>query len=124
MTTNYIIYIFHFKAALIESDDEIIPPTPILENKKSKPGRHRVKKQVSKTFVDEEGFMVTKKVMESCSETDEEPDSTNAPDNINDSAKEHGTKLEVKKAAPSIKPKAMVAQNNKQSSIMSFFQKK
>ena len=50
---------FSFQAKLIESDEEeLVPskPTPSLAKTK-KPGRHRVKKQVTKTFVDDEGFM-------------------------------------------------------------------
>ena len=113
-----------FKAKLIESDEELLPPTPIVTEKKSKPGRHRVKKQVSKTFVDEEGFMVTKKVMESCSETDEEPDKVDNTAIKKTSSNESQKKVEAKKEAQIVKPKAMGAQNNKQSSIMSFFQKK
>ena len=74
---------FQTKAKLIESDDELLPPTPKVTESKCKPGKHRVKKQVSKTFVDEEGFMVTKKVMESCSETDEESETSNIPFNEN-----------------------------------------
>merc|ERR1719412_1374478 len=60
---------------LIESsDDEEIPPTPKQPTRTSKPGRKRVKRQVDKTYVDDQGFMVTKKEYESASETDEEPE--------------------------------------------------
>ena len=109
---------------MIESDDEILPPTPKIAENKSKPGRHRVKKQVSKTFVDEEGFMVTKKVMESCSESDDEPDNSDIANKTKDASKDSQKKLESKTTAQNVKPKTMVAHNNKQSSIMSFFQKK
>merc|ERR1719430_2951537 len=47
---------------LIESsDDEEIPPTPKQPTRTSKPGRRRVRRQVDKTYVDDQGFMVTKK---------------------------------------------------------------
>ena len=115
---------FQIKAKLIESDeDELLPPTPKVAESKCKPGKHRVKKQVSKTFVDEDGFMVTKKVMESCSETDEEPETSDIPA-AKASAKDSQKISEHKNTTPNIKPNSMVAQNNKQSSIMSFFQKK
>ena len=55
---------------LIESDEEDIPATPV--QKTAKAGRKRVKKQVDKTFMDDKGYMVTKKVYESASETDDE----------------------------------------------------
>ena len=113
------------KAKLIESDDdEVLHPTPTQSKiKPSKPGRHRVKKQVSKTFVDEEGFMVTKKVMESCSETDEEEceEATKTKQNIVKESQKENTKSNT--IPPTGKIKNSVPQN-KQASIMSFFQKK
>merc|ERR1719219_3310910 len=67
------------QAALIESDDdEIIPGTPKVK-KKTKPGRKRVKKLIDKTFIDDKGYMVTKKVYESGSETDNEPSPVKKP---------------------------------------------
>ena len=68
--------------------------------------------------------MVTKKVMESCSETDEEPDKADNTAIKKTSSNESQKKVEAKKEVQIVKPKAMGAQNNKQSSIMSFFQKK
>uniref|UniRef100_T1HYW5 DNA polymerase delta subunit 3 n=1 Tax=Rhodnius prolixus TaxID=13249 RepID=T1HYW5_RHOPR len=57
--------------ALVESEDEIIPPTPVEK------GRKRVKKQVDRTFTDKDGFILTIKedVFESC--TDDEAPSEN-----------------------------------------------
>ena len=114
------------KAKLIESDDdEVLPPTPTQsKSKKSKPGRHRVKKQVSKTFVDEEGFMVTKKVMESCSETDEEECEATSKDKQNSSKESLKENTKSNTIATTGKIKNTVVHNNKQASIMSFFQKK
>ena len=84
-----------------------------------------MKKQVTKTFVDDEGFMVTKKVMESCSETDEEPEPTKNNKVKNEPPAEVKKENSVEsKMIASGKNKTTVLQNNKQSSIMSFFQKK
>merc|ERR1711971_633724 len=103
------------QAALIESDDdEIIPGTPKVE-KKSKPGRKRVKKLINKTFMDDKGYMVTKKVYESGSETDNEPSPVKNP------------VKPVKKdspPAPAAKKAKIMAPGNKQQGIMSFFKKK
>jgi len=102
------------QAALIESDDEIIPPTPKEETKKPG-GRRRVKKLVDKTFMDDQGYMVTKKVYESGSESDNEPSPVK--------------KLVVAKVSPTSapaakKPKIIAGGTNKQQNIMSFFKKK
>ena len=51
-----------------EDDHEIIPDTPQQEKNSKRRGR----KLVNKTYVDEGGFMVTKKVYESCSEEEKE----------------------------------------------------
>ena len=82
---------------------------------------------VSKTFVDEEGYMVTKKEMQSCSESDHEPEPVEQ-----ETAKSasHMDAVTGKGAASSngnmpSKGKVVTASaQNKQSSIMSFFQKK
>ena len=82
---------------------------------------------VSKTFVDEDGYMVTKKEMQSCSESDHETEpgeqetAKSAPqmDAINgeDAASSIGK-------MPSKGKVVTASAQNKQSSIMSFFQKK
>ena len=83
---------------------------------------------VSKTFVDEDGFMVTKKEMQSCSESDAEPETvekgkTKSAPNMDAISSKDVVSSNGK--MPSIdKVKNASAQNNKQSSIMSFFQKK
>ena len=103
----------------------MIPPTPTPSKKDApKPGRHRVKKQVKKTFVDEEGFMVTKAVMESCSETDEEPECAKTVEPKKELSESKNKNPALNKAGSSSKLKNDATQNNKQSSIMSFFQKK
>ena len=82
---------------------------------------------VSKTFVDEDGYMVTKKEMQSCSDSDHEPEpgeqetAKSAPqmDAINGkgAASSNGK-------MPSKGKVVTASAQNKQSSIMSFFQKK
>jgi DNA polymerase delta subunit 3 len=102
-------------AKLIESsDDEEIPPTPKQPTRTSKPGRRRVKRQVDKTYVDDQGFMVTKKEYESASETDEEPEPVKEKE-----------KTPKKVEAPVAKKAKLAAPGAKsQAGIMSFFKKK
>eukprot|EP00092_Neocalanus_flemingeri_P011604 GFUD01012505.1.p1 GENE.GFUD01012505.1~~GFUD01012505.1.p1 ORF type:complete len:459 (-),score=176.93 GFUD01012505.1:119-1495(-) len=101
---------------LIESsDDEEIPPTPKQPTRTSKPGRRKVKRQVDKTYVDDQGYMVTKKEYESASETDDEPEPV----------KEKTPKKVEKIEAPAAKKPKLVAPGGKaQAGIMSFFKKK
>merc|ERR1719430_2430314 len=102
---------------LIESsDDEEIPPTPKQPTRTSKPGRRRVRRQVDKTYVDDQGFMVTKKEYESASETDDEPEQV----------KEKTPKKVEKLEAPVAKKPKLVAPGGSkgQSGIMNFFKKK
>lgn len=103
-------------AKLIESsDEEEIPPTPKQPTRTSKPGRKRVKRQVDKTYVDDQGYMVTKKEYESASETDEEPEPV----------KEKTPKKVEKIEAPAAKKAKLAAPGAKsQPGIMGFFKKK
>jgi len=103
-------------AKLIESsDEEEIPPTPKQPTRTSKPGRRRVKRQVDKTYVDDQGYMVTKKEYESASETDEEPEPV----------KEKTPKKVEKIEAPAPKKAKLAAPGAKsQPGIMGFFKKK
>jgi len=101
---------------LIESDEEDIPATPV--QKTAKAGRKRVKKQVDKTFMDDKGYMVTKKVYESASETDDESsEPSKAP-----------TPKKQEKVEPPASKKAKIAGPGSggkgQTGIMSFFKKK
>ena len=76
--------------------------------------------------MDDEGFMVTKKQMESCSESDDDQDEqekAEKPKSPEKDVKEEPAKMCDKKA-PSIKAKNATGPANKQASIMSFFQKK
>jgi len=101
---------------LIESDEEDIPATPV--QKTAKAGRKRVKKQVDKTFMDDKGYMVTKKVYESASETDDE---TSEPSKV-------PTPKKQEKVEPPASKKAKIAGPGSggkgQTGIMSFFKKK
>merc|ERR1712179_616643 len=96
-------------------DDDEIPPTPKQPTRTSKPGRRRVRRQVDKTYVDDQGFMVTKKEYESASETDDEPEPV----------KEKTPKKVEKIEAPVAKKPKLVAPGGSkgQSGIMNFFKK-
>ena len=94
-----------------ENDEEIVPDTP--NEPKSK--KRRARKLVNKTFVDESGFMVTKKEFVSCSESEE------------DQQPEPKKPLEKKETEKKSKPtceNSKGSQNRKQASIMNFFSKK
>merc|ERR1711973_181286 len=101
---------------LIESDEEDIPATPV--QKTAKAGRKRVKKQVDKTFMDDKGYMVTKKVYESASETDDESsEPSKAPTPKNKRRLNLLLLRKLKLAGPGSGGKG-------QTGIMSFFKKK
>merc|ERR1712083_217164 len=101
---------------LIESsEDDEIPPTPKQATRTSKPGRRRVRRQVDKTYVDDQGFMVTKKEYESASETDDEPEQVE---------EKTPKKVEKLEAPVAKKPKLVAPGGSKgQSGIMNFFKK-
>lgn len=118
----------NFQARLIESDDEdeMIPPTPEPKSqtqpvaRSTAPGRRRVRKMVNKTFTDDQGFTVTKKTMESGSETDDEAQESSTTED-----------RPVLRAQNKQAPKSVVQEPTKkspakvkQASIMNFFQKK
>merc|ERR1712029_813993 len=99
-----------------DDDKDDIPATPV--QKTAKAGRKRVKKQVDKTFMDDKGYMVTKKVYESASETDDESsEPSKAP-----------TPKKQEKVEPPASKKAKIAGPGSggkgQTGIMSFFKKK
>jgi len=50
------------------------PPTPKQPTRTSTPGRRTVKRKIDETYIDDQGYIVTKEEYESASETDEEPD--------------------------------------------------
>jgi len=101
---------------LIESSDEEIPATPQPESRTAKRGRRRVRKMVDKTFMDAEGFMVTKKEMASASETDEEAEEVQKNPPVVE-------KEEVIAPLPK-KPKLTNSGGKGQAGIMNFFKKK
>lgn len=101
------------QASIIDSDEEEIPSTPIPEPSQST-GRRKVKKEVEKTFLDESGFMVTKREVVFVSEDEAVVEEAPKP-----------TKKESKAfAEPVAKKTKLSSGNNKQPSIMSFFKKK
>jgi len=100
---------------LIESSDDEIPPTPKQATRTSRPGRRRIRRQVDKTYVDDQGFMVTKKEYESASETDDEPEPFKEKEAIKSEKVEAPQAKKAKLAAPGTKA---------QTGIMSFFKKK
>jgi len=111
------------QAQLLHSDsedEEVIPATP-KEKTEGKGGRRRrVKKQVDKTYVDDDGYMVTKKVVESASETDDETEVAPKPE-----VKKAVNKKETTEEAPAAKKQKVVAPGaKKQQGIASFFTKK
>ena len=101
---------------LIESSDEEIPATPQPETRTAMRGRRRVRKMVDKTFMDAEGFMVTKKEMGSASETDEEAEEVQKNPPV-------VKKEEVTAPLPK-KPKLTNSGGKGQAGIMNFFKKK
>lgn len=109
------------QAKLLESDseDEVIPATPKEKKSSSRVGRRRVKRQVDKTYVDDDGYMVTKKVIESASETDDEPEPVKE-------TKKPEVKKETAEAAPAAKKAKLAAPGakTKNQGIAGFFTKK
>ena len=91
-----------------DQSDENLPPTPNVEATRNGSKRRR-KKLVDKTFVDDSGFMVTKKELVSCSE--EEPSPQPSP------VKKPPVQEKETKASSS-KP-----MSKKQSNIKNFFKK-
>merc|ERR1712226_1549816 len=111
------------QAKLLDSDseDEVIPATPKEKPASSRTGRRRVKKTVDKTYVDEDGYMVTKKVIESASETDDEPEVKEEKHEV----KKVETKKKDEDAEPKPKKAKVMAPSTKpQKGIMSFFSAK
>ncbi|CAG9121051.1 unnamed protein product [Plutella xylostella] len=116
-----------------ESDDEI-PPTPTINTVKITSGiinPRKRRKIVDKTFTDEEGYILTKKVevYESCSDNEEEGEKKeNVQTNqlkkeiVVKEVKETSPK-QNKKEAKNSKKKISPPQKGKQATMMSFFKK-
>merc|ERR1712181_127305 len=112
------------QAKLLQSDsedEEVIPATPKAKIEGGCKRRRRVKKQVDKTYVDGDGYMVTKKVAESASETDDETEVAAKPEAVKTL-----NKKETPEAAPAAKKQKVVVAPGakKQQGIASFFTKK
>jgi len=129
------------QAKLIQSDseeDDIVPPTPESSTKskvtngdtKEPSKRARIKKRVTKTYVDETGFLCTKQEMQSCSESEgevEQKKDSPAKNKPKDSPTKNKPGSEEKKQETAkAKAKAQPANSSgtKQASIMNFFKKK
>ncbi|XP_023348301.1 DNA polymerase delta subunit 3 isoform X2 [Eurytemora carolleeae] len=104
------------RSRIIDSDDEEIPSTP-QHTQSSNPGKRKVRKEVDKTYIDEKGFMVTKKEIELVSddELESEPEPAPAPAKIQPKAID---------PVPAAKKAKLGVGNTKQPGIMSFFKKK
>ncbi|XP_066904727.1 DNA polymerase delta subunit 3 isoform X2 [Halyomorpha halys] len=106
---------------VVEEDEDMIPPTP---------GRKRVRKQIDKVSMDDDGFIITKKefVYESCSDDEAKGEKK---ENKENNTKEDKIKLETPLKRYEISQNN-VKQNkspnndksNKQSSITNFFKRK
>ncbi|CAH1400181.1 unnamed protein product [Nezara viridula] len=106
---------------VLEEEEDMIPPTP---------GRKRVRKQIDKVSMDEDGFIITKKefVYESCSddETKEEV-KENKENNTKEDKTAQKTPLKKNEVSPNNVKQNKSPNNdksNKQSSITNFFKRK
>ncbi|CAL4078367.1 unnamed protein product, partial [Meganyctiphanes norvegica] len=96
-----------------ESEEEIIPSTPQTDNSESTRGKR--KKLVDKTYMDDDGFLVTKKEYEYVDNSEDEKE-VKAEETKSKSPKK--VEEQPKKTEPS------PVKKNKQANIMSFFKKK
>ncbi|XP_049773758.1 DNA polymerase delta subunit 3-like [Schistocerca cancellata] len=102
--------------------EDIIPCTPQQELNK---GRKLIRKLVDKTFMDEDGYMITKKefVYESCSESDHEEGKENEVKTENESTPKNTKKETQNNVKESPKKKVSPPQKSKQATLMNFFKK-
>lgn len=105
-------------------DNDVIPPTPDPPLKK---GRKRIRKLIDNTYMDKDGYMLTRKeyVFESCTESEpEEKEKENKTKDNSEHERTEKVSPKVDKKEPSPKKKKVSPQNIKQASIMNFFKKK
>lgn len=102
------------------------PHSDSLPLEASAAGKRRKRKRVlkSKTFLDEEGCMVTEKVYESESCTDSEDDFRSKPSAVHKSSSGVAKREPKEERKSARKGAAVPSKANKQASIMGFFQKK
>lgn len=93
---------------------DTIPASPTPVETKTSNGSRRTRKLINKTFVDESGFLVTKKEYASCSEEDEPP-KTSPPKK---------SQIAEPSKASSTTVSSPTKANTKQSSIKNFFTRK
>ena len=106
-----------------ENDEEVVPDTPKNEKQDTAQKRRRGRKLVNKTFLDDSGFMVTKKEYISCSESEEEE--------AKKSASQPKSKIPYTLGPSAKKPKSSEKSNEeqqsqprKQATIKNFFTRK
>ena len=106
-----------------ENDEEVVPDTPKNEKQDTAQKRRRGRKLVNKTFLDDSGFMVTKKEYVSCSESEEEE--------AKKSASQPKSKIPYTLGPLAKKPKSSEKSNDeqqsqprKQATIKNFFTRK
>ncbi|XP_053312616.1 DNA polymerase delta subunit 3 isoform X2 [Spea bombifrons] len=109
-----------------------LPPEPVqkseAESQSQSGGKRRKRKRVlkSRTFVDDEGCMVTEKayVSESCTDSGEDFSTTSKPAAAPRQPSAAAVKQEAKAETKSSKKTSAASKGTKQASIMGFFQKK
>jgi len=119
------------RARIIESDEETeeIPSTPQPAPNGNGHGRRKVRKEVDKTYIDEKGFMVTKKeyVYESEDEEPPQPQNQAKPEpkkTVLEPKKASPPAADKKSSGPAAKKAKLMAGATKQPGIMNFFKKK
>ena len=106
-----------------ENDEEIVPETPKNE-KQGNNKRSRGRKLVNKTFIDESGFMVTKKEFVSCSESEEEETKKSVSQPKSKVPNTLGPSAEKPKSSEKSNEEQKSQQPRKQASIKNFFTRK
>ncbi|CAL8094730.1 unnamed protein product [Orchesella dallaii] len=104
----------------MESEEVVTTPK---ENTVAVSGRKRVAKMVSKSYLDKDGFLVTKKEQVMVSE-DEGSDSEKPKNGSHNGKSVQSKPDEQKRVKPNVKKSPISTGKAKQSSLMSFFQKK
>ncbi|PNF25578.1 hypothetical protein B7P43_G03826 [Cryptotermes secundus] len=105
--------------------DDVIPPTPEAELKK---GRKRVRKMKDKTFMEEDGYMLTCKeyVIESCTDSEEEQTNENEKKQPEENCEPVKSDTPKSPKAVSKEPpakKKSLRQKTKQATLTNFFKK-
>ncbi|CAK1544015.1 unnamed protein product [Leptosia nina] len=115
----------HKNLNLPESDDEI-PPTPAVSTLKITTGivnPRKKRKVVDKTYMSDDGYIITKReeVYESCSDTESNTEVKPEKQEIKEEKSKQSNKI---KSSPQAKKKVSPPQKGKQATLMNFFKKK